>query len=555
MSQEREWVITLKTGEDLDRFYDDMESRYGSDSVPSRLVECAYRRPMSRSTHYYLTDAEAEIVATDPRIEAIELTFKEMGHEIKPTLFQTSSNFDKSGTNNANDVNWALYRSTYGATKPAGWGSDSTPVASGTIELTNAGLNVDVVIIDGHMVPNHPEWAVNQDGTGGSRLNQFNWFQYNNEVRGVAAGTYVYDFLTDASSIANNNHGNNVGAIVAGSSCGWAKLANIYNISPYSGSTANATGYGNYTYDLFNYIRVWHNNKPINPATGRKNPTVCNMSFGFNGGYVLNDITKIYYQGVEYTKPAAGWAVQDRINFDLVAASGTTMLFMVRNASIDADIADCISDGIILVGAAGNFYMYNDRSGGINYDNYLRQLLSFSNYMRGPSPGAADGVICVSAIDSTLTEQKVNFSNAGPRTDIFAPGTNIMGAHYSGGVADPRNSSFVKGKMSGTSQASPQVCGLVACALETYPNMKPTEALAYIQTYAYSEIMSGGGAFSTAYGAAEYLSYNKLYGGPNKYAAYRKERLSTGNVFPKKNFKFRPSDGAVYPRPRIRRYG
>ena len=32
--------------------------------------------------------------------------------------------------------------------------------------------------------------------------------------------------------------------------------------------------------DGFDYIRVWHKNKPVNPVTGRKNPTIVNGSWG-----------------------------------------------------------------------------------------------------------------------------------------------------------------------------------------------------------------------------------------------------------------------------------
>jgi len=550
MSEEREYIVILKQGEDLDRFYDEMESLYGTDSVPVRSIECAYRRPMSRSTHYYLTDDEAVRVSTDPRVETVERHYRDLGLEIRAMLVQSSNNWDKSGTNGADDINWGLYRGAT-PTKPANWGSDGTANISGSIELTNTGRNVDVVIIDGHMVPGHPEWAVNDDGTGGTRLNQFNWFSYNQEVRSVAAGTYVYDFLTGGA--ADNGHGNNVGSTACGSRYGWAKDANIYNFSPYTASTANATGYGNYIYDLMNYIRVWHANKAINPKTGRKNPTICNMSWGFTGSIALNSIDIIYYQGVQYNKPADGWTVTDRINFDLVAASGSDMLWMARNSSIDADMADAINDGIILVGAAGNYYMYNDRDGGINYGNILRSGLTLNYYMRGPSPGAANGVICVSAIDHTVSERKADYSNAGPRTDIYAAGSNIMAA-YNSGTGDPRNGSFFKQKSSGSSMASPQVCGLLACALETYHNMTPAQALEYITTTAYQGVLADG-VFSTAYGASNYLSYNLLYGGPNKFAAYRKERPSTGNVFPKINMKLRPSTGAAWPRPRIRRYG
>lgn len=549
---EYEYIITLKHAQDLDQFYEDMESTYGDNEIPSRIIECAYRRPLSRNTHYYLTEAEAHQVSQDSRVESVSRTPSDLGLIITP-LIQTSDFWDKSGTNNSDHVNWGLLRG-YEQTPRANWGSDGTATVSGTVNLTNIGRDVDVVIIDGHLPADHPEFAVNPDGTGGSRINQFNWFQYNSQVRGTAAGNYVYDFLGDASSIANNNHGCNVGAIAVGNTCGWARGANVYNISPYSGSTANATGYTNYSVDLLDYVRVWHQNKPINPKTGRKNPTICNMSYGYSGSYDLQTIDEINYQGVSYTRPGGGWTVNDRINFDLVAASGSNMLFYSRVASIDADCADMINSGIVLCGAAGNYYMYNDRVGGINYNNYLRAGLNLSFYMRGPSPGSADGVINVSAVDSTVTERKVDFSNAGPRTDIFAAGTNIMGAYYSGGVTDPRNASYQKGKMSGTSQASPQVAGLLACAMETYPNMTQTEALNYIQTYANQNTLSQP-AFSTVYGAANYLSYNALYGGPNKYAVYRAERKTQGAVFPKTDFKIRGSSGRVFPRVKIRRFG
>jgi len=558
MATEREYIIILKRARDLDQFYDDMESLYGDSEIPNRIVDCAYRRPMSRSTHYYLTDQEAVQVSRDSRVESITLPYADLGLSIQPLASQGSDYWDKSGTNDSAHVNWGLLRG-YERAPRANWGSDSTASVSGTINLSNIGRNVDVVVIDGHIPLEHPEFAVNFDGTGGSRINQFNWFQYNEQVRSTAAGTYVYDFLTDAASIANNNHGCNVGSIAVGNSCGWARGANVYNISPYTGSTVNASGYGNYSYDMMNYVRVWHANKPINPSTGRKNPTICNMSFGFNGSLALNNISSIVYQGTTYTKPSGGWTVSDRINFDLVASSGSNMLFMTRDGSIDADMVDAINDGIILVGAAGNYYMYNDRVGGVNYDNRLVYLYAGVvpinyYYMRGPSPAAADGVICVSAIDSTVSERKVDFSNAGPRTDVFAAGTNIMGAHYSSATVDLRNSAYVKGKMSGTSQASPQVCGLLACALEIYPNMTQTQALSYIQYTAGSNQLSQP-AFSTTYGSSSYLSYNSLYNGPNLYAAYKSERGTNNQVYPKKDYFVRPTSGRTFPRNRIRRYG
>ena len=548
----REYIVILHDRTDLDDFYTDMEQHSHYEHVPARPVELAYRRPMSRSTHYLLTPDEAAALAQDPRVMEVQEPYYNRGIDISPLGQQYSDKWDKSGTNSQTSRNWALLRGYERATR-SNWGSDGTATAAGTINLTNIGNNVDVVIADGHIVPGHPEFAVNDDGTGGSRLNQFNWFQYNNQVRGTAAGTYVYDFLTDSGSIANNNHGCNVAGIATGNTCGWARGANVYNISPYSGSTANATGYGNYIYDLINYIRVFHANKSINAKTGRKNPTIVNMSWGFNSQITLNNISEVRYKGVVYTKPGGGWTVYDRIYFGLIAAIGNDMVFYSRDASIDQDCVDAIADGIIMCGAAGNFYMYNEREGGALYDNYLKYIFNYY-YMRGPSPGAATGVIHVSAVDSTVAEQKVNFSNAGPRTDVFSPGANIMSSMNTSDTTDPRNTSFYKGNMSGTSQATPQVTGIIACALEMYPNMTPAQALTYIQTYANSGVLSDSPT-NTNYGTFDYLNSNTLFNGPNKYITYRKERGDQYQVYPKKDYNVRPTSGRAYPRPRIRRFG
>ena len=57
--QEREYVITLHKHEDLDSFYDDMETPGGALFIPDRAVPVFDRRLVSRNTHYKLTDEEA----------------------------------------------------------------------------------------------------------------------------------------------------------------------------------------------------------------------------------------------------------------------------------------------------------------------------------------------------------------------------------------------------------------------------------------------------------------------------------------------------------------
>jgi hypothetical protein len=467
---------------------------------------------------------------------------------------QTSNYFDKSSTNDSNHINWGLLRG-FERQQRTNWGSDQISQQSGTITLTGIGRNVDVLIMDGHLVLSHPEWAVNSDGTGGSRLNRFNWFSYNPQVRGISAGTYVYDFGTASTAISDNNHGNIVGAIAAGNTCGWARSSNIYNMSPYA-TSANASGYANYLYDMFNYVKLWHQNKSTNSKTGLRNPTVCNMSFGLWTAVPQANVKNISYRSQNFAMTPGTLSIAHRIFSGLVAEEpGGNLVMNTRDASLDADITDCIAAGIIFVGAAGNFFMYNDNQTGGNYNNSITTTANqIIFYHRGPSPGCASDVISVSAVDSTAEERKFNLSNAGPRTDIFAPGVNIMGANFTNVVADPRNASFYKAKGSGTSMASPQVCGVLACLLETYPRLSTSQAKSLLRSIANQGVLSGDVAYDYTWGSSQYpyLQYNSLFSAENFYLTYKSQRNTDKQVYPSLTFGQRSTSGRTYPRVKIR---
>jgi len=231
-----------------------------------------------------------------------------------------------------------------------------------------------------------------------------------------------------------------------------------------------------------------------------------------------------------------------------------------RVSACDDDIEDLYDEGIIMVGAAGNGRWKHDVPGGVDWNNtfematrYPASVLQPYYYMRGTSPTANDTLasgthdlpaICVGAVDTIQIDQKVLFSDCGAGVDLFAPGTYIMSALPSG-VADSRNASFFNGKFSGTSMASPQVCGVLACALEVYPDMNQERAKAYITAIAKS-----GQLVATSGGPTD---GQDLQGAPNLYLFYKKERETSGSVFPKINYKPRPATGSVYPRPRIKR--
>jgi hypothetical protein len=540
MSQLREYIVTLHRREDLEEFYDDMETPGGNLYIPNREVDIKLRRPLSRNTHYWLTAEEAEQLKSDPRVLDVSLTFADLGIKIVPFYTQTETTWNKSGTNTNTHKNWGLLRCTEGLQR-ANWGSDGTASQTGTITINAEARNVDVVIVDGHINSLHPEYAINSNGTGGSRVVQYNWFQHD---LGAGTGTYVYTPLTGTGE-ADNNHGAHVAGTACGNTQGWARSANIYNINPYG---TNPNSYSGQT--VFDYVRAFHNAKSINPATGRRNPTICNNSWGSLYELDITLITNIYYRGAYVG--GAPYNQAQLLNYGIYSSGGYAYP-LARSAAMEADIADAIADGIVMVGAASNYSAKIDVPGGADYGNFFVWTSGGINYgvsyHQGGSPSAATNFICVGAVGTTVNETKATYSMCGPRVDVFAPGSNIMSSFNTsasyGGTTDTRNASYVIGKISGTSMASPQVTGVLACALEIYPAMNQAGARQYLNYISrLGQVTDTGGSYS---------DLTSLLGATNRYLAYREERASTGATWPRTQHFVRPSSGAVYPRTKIRR--
>lgn len=554
MSDVKEYVVTLKKGQDCHCFYDDMETPGGTDCVPDRAVECANRRPISRNTHYWLTDAEAEALQNDPRVAAV--TMADIGRSGVEPIWEQTGNFSKSAADATNDLNWAVLRCIDGTQIP-GWGTDGTPDQTGSVQYNAAGLNVDVVIIDGFIDPTHPNFAVNPDGTGGSRVNQFDWFSLNSYLGLPAQSPYVYTPIVDPSNALrtqDNNHGCHVAGTACGSVYGWARSSNIYNINPYSTDPNNMD-----FFLMWDYIRAFHATKPINPAINQRNPTICNGSYGqfltWPSQGIFGPVTLARFNGVTSINPA-GLNTETLLDRSVYAVDNVART-NYYNPAIEADVQDALDDGIIVVAAAGNIQTVILEPSDPNYDGLTGNRINAAYFgttyywdiSKGTTPGSVPGVICVGAIGTASQEYKASYSNNGPGITVYAPGSDIMSSVNSpdsfGGIPDPINNNYYITKISGTSMASPQVCGILACLMQSNLNLTPAQALEWINYYATkNQITDTGG---------EQRDPTSLRGSPNQYLFAKKLRPDTGNTFPVSNFFVRPSSGAVWPRPQIRR--
>ena len=465
-------------------------------------------------------------------------------------LWTQTDDFNKTtGTFASDDKNWGLYRVIEGDSV-TNWGSDGTDeITNRTIVTTSSGKNVDVVIVDAHVNPDHPEFAVNPDGSGGSRVNQFNWFQYNSVLGYGSNGTYTY---STSGASPNSNHGTHVAGTCCGNTQGWARDANIYNMA-FSDTLSGVTDWDE---KLWDYLRHFHKNKAINSATGRRNPTITNHSWGYSRVNInLSTLTSVTYRGTTTALSGTDSQKKTVLEDNGVPVPANTYLYRTpaRIAAVDADVQDAINDGVIVISSAGNSYWNCDTSSGNDYNNYISGSGGTVYHSRGSTPGSADNVICVGSIGSKINEYKSNFSNWGERVDIWAPGSDIISAVYDSSspptdynpiIADSRNGSYYLASISGTSMAGPQVAGVIACLAEQEPYLTQAEALQHLKENALAEVGTTG--------TINHSTYEAFGDSHNRYLFMPKKRPETGTLSPAFLHKNRNSDSAGVKYPRVR---
>jgi len=497
---EREYIVVLNPDIDFAQFNQEMIDNTGAGVIPNRTVDVANFRPGSqRSTHYSLTDEEAEELKNDPRVRDVEIPPDQRDDIVQELYASQSGNFAKTTSDSGNYLNWGMRRCIESTNPYSTFISDP----GGDFTYTLDGTGVDVVIQDSGIQVDHPEF---NDADGNSRVQQIDWY-----TESGISGTQSASHYTDT-----DGHGTHVAGTVGGLTYGWAKNARIYSVKIFDTGAFSST-------DRFDVIKEWHNNKPIDPATGYKRPTIVNMSWGYSVpiGNSFSAITDILYRGTLYnTTNDARWQESNAYMSETYGiypyATSSGYRAPYRLASVDSDVEEMIAAGIHVCIAAGNNSFKADISTGNDYNNFVNASYG-SYYHRGSSP-YSDNAFMVGSVDSNTYSSSLDqisyFSTKGPGVSIWAPGSNIRSAfsnttrHYNADYY--LNSSYKQGSISGTSMASPQVCGLGATVLQLNPHLTPAQLHQKMTNLASNNVLHSTSS------SIDYNDTRSLVGAPNK---------------------------------------
>ena len=545
------YVVTLHNKEDLEQFYADMEEKG---------IALSLKRPLSRNTHYMMTEWQASEVEDDPRVWGVEPldAFKIKRQAVNRQRYPISGNFWKdsqASTVSQNDLQWGhIHCAGNSAQRGKGQfgsinGGGTYEQVTDTVEVFNNARHVDVVIVDDPVSYDSGEWESPTDGR--NRFVEYQWFNDLNATVGsidddgqsLPTGTITYG--TNAAT--PQYHGIHVTGTACGQHYGWAKEANIYNIAVTdSWSSGQQVG----PLLIFDYLRAFHQNKPINPDTGKKNPTITNHSYGGifekdgGGPVVFADVTQIQWRGAIYNSSnpgPSGWT-EAGIEADFGFRFGLTS-YPAWSSAVAADVQDAIADGVVIIGAAGNDNLLVAEVDDQDWFNIVTITgIGTIAYNRGAWPNTPDsGAINVGALSKQSDFRRSTYTMFGPGVDVFAPGDNILSAYgNSGGLADGK---YAAGNffnaIQGTSMASPQVCGVIACLATGKDRFTQADAFGYLDTHSIYNDMT----FDLAGGGLDDNTCRQ--GSPNKYLHAISPRPEVGYLLEQKGSR---GVGLTYPR-------
>ena len=546
------------------------------DGIPDRKVTCSDTKEHSptRGT-YWLTEAEATGISTHPQVKWIELSpsdYRFSYPEPEPDTKRFRKNtkiyrdlpsaFSISATSaEENRTNWAVKRvgvTTNGKSWPNVTGSAA--VITDDVSYSLTGKNVDLVIQDSGVLQYHPEFI---DDNGQSRVRDVildgpyyidpsyftsnshtytkpdgrigittasahAWWE-NSSSRSATFNSIGTLAVPNAYTVANSlgiggtshtmtsSHGTGCAGLSAGKNFGLAFESNIWSISIFAPADIS-------TEAAYDALKIFHQHKPINTATGHKNPTVVNGSWGYFAGFNSGTTVSYSFKGSSgtFTGYASNSTGVQAMAYGLNGGTSYNRQFATssRSNSIETAGDEMVNAGVIYVTSAGN----SNQRLGIGLDDphlndYLTTLNSADNRAGIPGSGVSGTVpsghrnwihpsnigyntttdyhpaICVGAMDdfieSDYQERKASYSNNGPGVDVWAPADETLSAGMRAANGDQLgteinfsryNSDFVDRYFNGTSAASPVVAGVVALFLESKPNATSAEVKDFIRT-------------------------------------------------------------------------
>ena len=566
----KKYTIKVTSPEYWQEIHDLLCEETCCEHIPDRKVACWDEKLHSptRGT-FELEDEEVEALRNHEKIEWIELSptdnpdsfpkpqpaTKRFRQDVKVYRDLSVTNAPPATNPTAAELyrtNWAVRRVGL-ATVGGGWpgvgsaGGADAPVTTSDISYSLTGKNVDVVIHDSGVLQYHPEFLdsngqsrvrdivldgpyyidpdyfitnnftyIKPDGrTGITTASAEGWWENasNRSVAFQSEGTvlipasYTVNNALGASLDGSNNmtsgHGTACAGLSAGKYFGLAFESNIWNMP----GIDDNVGMGiEANYDL---MKIWHRNKPINPATGRANPTVVNGSWGYQAAFGSADSVSYKFRGT------TGSFTGNASTTDLVTAMKNGLNNQVngaykswssssRSSSTDTAADELMAEGVIYVAAAGN---NNQRLGVGAADpdrlNYMDDDYFNAGDPRSEFPGVAcpcnhrdwmnpqgigfdsvndfHPVICVGAMNDEITtlngyqeEFKAPYSNNGPGIDVWSPADETLAPGTNGvsGYTDYQrydDTRFYDVNFNGTSAAAPVVTGLIALYLESNP--------------------------------------------------------------------------------------
>ena len=357
------------------------------------------------------------------------------------------------------------------------------------------------------------------------------------------------------------DHGTQCASLIYGRTHGWAYNCNKWHLNLY-GSVYNV---GSFEIG-FDVQKIFHQNKPINPIFGTRDPTISSNSWGFRSSsksgsyYYFRSDGAASYGGTSNEPNYISWL---GVQGDL----GRWKSEMYDNSMTQAG-DELTQAGVIMVCAAGNSNQPQYNPDHANYDNrisnnntntfYQDTFTEFGYNVTGSTnrrgfpqhigktvsqtfqgnttvkfPAINVGCLNDNMTNSYDQDRKVNYSDCGNAIDFFAPGDGTLAAcpNSTYGVDverlddEYRDLSAISAcrdtRFSGTSAACPVGAGFIAVVMQynrswTYENLRnwiqtSVEVQPSSDMYEGTEVTTANGNWSSDYNALHGADRRVLY--------------------------------------------